>query len=529
MTRPQTGGGGDERQVRIAKLEQLREDGMLPYPDRYDRTHTLAEALALGESLGIEPGESAPEDSPVLRIAGRVVALRAMGRLSFGHLQDHTGRLQFALNQRVLGKGACKRFLKRVDLADHVGLEGRFLRTRRGEITLNVTGWRMLSKALRPLPAKWHGLHDQETRWRQRYLDLIVNPETRERFRVRGEVVRALRRYLEANDFVEVETPVLAPTASGALARPFVSHHNALDMEVYLRIAPETYLKRLIVGGYDRVFEMARCFRNEGMDPSHLQEFTMLEWYAAYWNYEDNMRFTEALVRHTIEQVCGSLQVQFAGEPVDFGGEWPRRSLRELILEDAGIDIDACPDAESLRAAIAERGIDLERPAEEIARLGRGNLIDRLYKVVSRRKIRGPLFLVGHPADLSPLARRSDDDPGRADRFQLVVCGWEIVNAYSELIDPLEQRRRLEEQAAARAAGDEEAMAAEEDYLVAMEHGMPPVSGFGMGIDRFCALLTGAENLRDVVFFPLMRPLAGPEGRAASAEATRPEPETASS
>jgi lysyl-tRNA synthetase class 2 len=511
----------NEREVRLEKLERFREEGINPYPDRYERTHTLEDARAHGEVLSPEPGEPASEEQPELRVAGRVMAYRAMGRLSFGHVQDHTGRMQFALNQKVLGKPLCKRFQKWIDLGDHVGLTGRLFRTKRGELTLDVTSWELLGKALRPLPSKWHGLQDQEARWRQRYLDLLMSDETRERFRKRAEVVRVMRRFLEDHAFIEVETPVLAAKASGAMARPFVAHHNALNMEVFLRIAPETYLKRLVIGGYDRVYEMARCFRNEGMDPSHLQDFTMLEWYAAYWNYVDNMDFTERLIKHTIEEVCGSLQVEFGGRTVDFSGPWPRKTLRDVVLEDSGIDIEAHGDAASLREAIRAAGVDLERSEEEIASLGRGNLIDRLYKVVSRRKINDPLFITSHPADLSPLARRSDDNPARADRFQLVVCGWEVVNAYSELVDPIDQRQRLEEQAAAKAAGDVEAMATEEDYLLAMEHGMPPISGFGLGIDRFCALLTGAENLRDVVFFPLMRPTPATGGsqEVAGAEA----------
>ncbi len=386
------------------------------------------------------------------------------------------------------------------------------------------------AKALRPLPEKWHGLQDQELRWRQRYLDLVMNEETRERFRKRTRVVKVMREFLDAHGFEEVETPVLVPHASGAMARPFVARHNALDMDVYLRIAPETYLKRLIVGGYDRVYEFARCFRNEGMDPSHLQDFTMLEWYAAYWNFADNMDFTERLVQHTLERVAGGLKLSFAGKETDFSGTWPRRRLRDIIAEDCGIDIDRERTADDLREAMRRAGIRLELKPGEVERLSRGNLIDQLYKKVSRPKIANPVFVTSHPADLSPLARRNDENPEVADRFQLVVHGWEIVNAYSELVDPIDQRRRLEEQAAARRQGDEEAMVMEEDYLVAMEYGMPPVSGFGMGIDRFCALLTGQENLRDVVLFPLMRPLesydlggagpGGPEkgvGRAGSA------------
>lgn len=505
---------------RLERIEALRARGENPYPDRFARTHTLQAARAYGESLGIEAGQDGPDDAEVVRIAGRMVAYRAMGKLSFGALQDVEGRLQFALNQRVLGKEVCKRFRKEMDLGDFLGFEGHLFRTRRGELTLQVESYQLLGKALRPLPEKWSGLKDREACWRQRYLDLIANPTSRARFRLRAQLIRTLRTYLDEHGFLEVETPILVSKPSGALARPFRSHHRALDLEVFLRIAPETYLKQLIVGGFDRVYEMARCFRNEGMDPSHLQDFTMLEWYAAYWNYQDNMDFTERLLKHAIEALKGGLQVEFAGKQTSFETPWPRVRLRDLIERDSGVDIDRCETADALREAMRENGIRLELPSEEVLAMGRGSLVDQLYKKVSRPKIENPVFVTSHPADLSPLARRNDENPSIVDRFQLVVHGWEIVNAYSELVDPIDQRRRLEEQAGARAAGDEEAMGVDEDYLLAMEHGMPPISGFGLGIDRLAALLSGAENLRDVVLFPLLRPLSvGGGGEDGVAEA----------
>jgi lysyl-tRNA synthetase class 2 len=496
------------REIRLEQIASLRERGINPYPDRFDRSHSLAEARALGESLGLEAGEDAPEDAEVIRVAGRLIAFRAFGRLSFASLQDVDARLQFALNARVLTKPVCKQFPKDISVGDFVGVHGKLFRTKKGELTVNVESYQLLGKALRPMPEKWAGLKNQELRWRHRYVDLIANADTRKRFKQRSQVVRVMRAMLDDNDFFEVETPILVNKPSGALARPFTSHHNSLDLNVFLRIAPETYLKRLIVGGFDRVYEFARCFRNEGMDPSHLQDFTMLEWYAAYWNYEDNMAFTEKLIQHTIQEVCGQLTVEFGGVTTDFGGTWPRVPLRDMILEGSGVDIFEHDTAEGIRTAMADQGIRLELPAEEVQKLGRGNLIDQLYKKVARPKITNPVFVTQHPADLSPLARRNDDDPSRVDRFQLVVHGWEIVNAYSELVDPIDQRERLEEQSAARDAGDEEAMDVDEEYLLAMEYGMPPISGFGLGVDRFCALLTGQDNLRDVVLFPLLRPLA---------------------
>lgn len=484
----------DQVQARIQKLRALAEAGVPVYPERYERTHTLEEAMSL------------PEGAAGVRLAGRLVSMRAFGKLTFGHLHDLKGRLQVAFERQSLGDEAYERFQRYVDVGDFIGAEGEIFRTRTGELTLRAQGLTFLGKAIRPLPEKWHGLVDIEACYRQRYLDLIMNEETRRRFLLRTRAIGALREYFDAQGFLEVETPVLQARASGALARPFVSHHRALDMEVFLRIAPETWLKRLIAGGYDRVYELARCFRNEGISTQHLQDFTMLEYYAAYWNYEDSMRFTRELVQHVLRQVLGSLALKFRGHDVDFSGEWERVSFRDLLLRDAGVDIARLREAGDLLAEIRRRGIALE--AEDPARLGRAALIDALYKAVSRPKIVQPTFLTGHPIEISPLARRSDRDPAVVDRFQLVVSGWEIVNAYSELVDPFDQRRRLEEQARARAAGDEEAMVMEEEYLQAMEYGMPPISGWGMGIDRFVALLAGEENLKQVVLFPLLRPLS---------------------
>ncbi len=491
------------RALRLRKLDELRARGVNPYPDRYERTHSVAEARTEGERTAPPAGEWPPADAAVLRLAGRLMAFRDMGKLTFGQLRDHSAGIQVALSQKDVGAESYKDFLRLIDVGDFLAVEGSLFRTRTGELTVKVQRWRLLGKALRPLPEKWHGLKDQELCWRHRYLDLSTNEETRARFRLRSAVVRELRAFLDRHGFEEVETPVLMPHPSGALAKPFVAHHNSLAMDVFLRIAPETYLKRLIVGGYDRVYEIARCFRNEGMDPSHLQDFTMLEWYAAYWNYVDNMGFTERLLKHVLEATRGSLRVSFGGVETDFSGDWPRRSIRELIRERCGVDLARHETADALRAEIAARGVRLE----DALKLGRGNLIDALWKKVARPHVTSPTFVIQHPADLSPLARRNDDDPAIVDRFQLVVNGWEIVNAYSELVDPVDQTRRLEEQAAARERGDEEAMVFEADYIAAMEYGMPPISGFGLGVDRFVALLSGQENLRDVVFFPLLRPM----------------------
>lgn len=482
----------DLRDLRVGKLDRLRAAGIPTYPERFERTHSLAEAASL------------PEGTEGLRLAGRLVAVRTFGKLTFAHLQDRSGRLQVALRPEELPAEAWQAFHELFDRGDFVGAEGSIFRTKTGEVTLAVRRLHFLGKALLPLPEKWHGLKDTELRQRRRYLDLLMSDETRERFRMRTKVLRTLRTFLDAHGFEEVETPVLQTVPSGASARPFITHHNALDLDVYLSISPETWLKRLVVGGYERVYEIARCFRNEGMDPSHLQDFTMLEFYVAYWSYEDNLRFTEKLMRHLLKEVLGKETLDWRGRVIDFSGEWPRVDMGTLLRERTGIDLARCPTADELRGAIAAKGIKLERTD-----LGRGALIDALYKATVRDDLIQPCFLTGIPSDILPLARRNDRDPSLADCFQLLVNGWEIVKAYSELVDPIEQRRRFEDQEKERARGDEEAMFVDEEYLLAMEHGMPPVSGWGMGIDRLCALLSGSDSLRDVVFFPLLRPKGG--------------------
>lgn len=493
MTADRTTPGGEQRGVRVAKLERLRAEGIAPWAERFERTHSLAQARAL------------PEGTEGVCVAGRITGMRVMGRLSFATLQDQSGRCQVWVQLDEVGEHFYKQVWKKlVDIGDFIGVSGYTAVTKTGEPTVAASEVTFLGKALRPLPEKFHGLTDRELSYRQRYLDLMTNRGTLERFLLRTRIVRAMRTFLEEHGFEEVETPVLQTRTSGAAARPFRTHHNAFDMDVSLRIAPETWLKRLIVGGYDRVFEFARCFRNEGLDPSHLQDFTMLEFYAAYWNYEDNMDFTRELIQHTLRECMGTLKLEVGGRSVDFSGEWPRVRFRDLLLRDSGIDIEKEGTVQELRDAV--RGCGIELADVDIDKLGYGSLADQIYKKVSRPRLVDPVFVIGHPVELSPLARRNHDEPELADRFQLVVRGWEVVNAYSELVDPLDQRARLEAQASLRAWGDEEAMEMDEDYLQAMEYGMPPVSGFGLGVDRFTALVTDQENLRDVVLFPLMKP-----------------------
>lgn len=482
----------EQMQVRMGKISAIREVGQHPYAQRFEKTHSLEDALEL------------PDDTAGVKVAGRVLSLRYFGKLAFGHLYDIDGRLQFALQKTELGE-AFAQFKNLVDIGDFVGIEGKMMTTKKGEKTINVESFTFLSKSLRPLPEKFHGLTDPELRLRRRYLDLIMSEESRERFKMRTRIIRTIRNFLDDSDFTEIDTPVLTNKATGALARPFVTHNNALDIDVYLRIAPETYLKRAIAGGFNRVYEFARSFRNEGVDASHLPDFTLLEYYVAYWNYEDNMDFTEKLLKHLLQEVTGGLEITYEDTKINFDGEWPRVSFRDLILKDCGIDIDKYATKEDLQKEIDRQGIIFETDVN-VSKAGRGTLIDLLYKKVSRPKLVDPVFITHHPLDLSPLARSNDENPSVVDRFQLVVNGWEVVNAYSELVDPVDQAARFRQQAEARAHGDTETMDIDKDFLLCMEYGMPPISGWGMGIDRIIALLTNAGTLRDVVLFPLLRP-----------------------
>jgi lysyl-tRNA synthetase class 2 len=482
----------DQMIVRQEKIAQLRAIGEHPFSERYERTHQLKEAACL------------PDGTTNIRLCGRVVGLRTFGKLAFAHIFDVSGKLQLALQKNKLAD-RFTHFMKLVDIGDFVGVEGEIITTKTGEKTLDISAWTFLSKALRPLPEKFHGITDPEMRLRQRYLDMIMTPEVMERFKTRTRIIKTIRDFLDANGFMEIDTPVLTNKACGALARPFVTHNNALDIDVYLRIAPETYLKRAIAGGLDRVYEFARSFRNEGVDASHLPDFTLLEYYCAYWNYIDNMNFTEKLLKHLLTAITGGLHLTYETTAISFVGDWPRISFRDLILRDCGIDINQWHTKDDLLAQIKAKGITFE-DSIDIKKAGRGTLIDLLYKKVSRPKIINPLFVTHHPLDLSPLARKNDADETVVDRFQLVVNGWEIINAYSELVDPLDQAGRFQQQAGARAGGDMETMETDMDFLRCMEYGMPPISGWGMGVDRVIALLTNAQTLRDVVLFPLLRP-----------------------
>ena len=479
----------------IVRREKLNEIAKVcnPYPERYEITHSLKEASTL------------PDETKGVRVAGRIVFMRKMGKLSFVRLRDIEGDLQISIKIDLVGEEKYQFFKTLVDVGDFLGAEGEIFTTHTGEKTLRVSSFEFLGKALKPLPEKFHGVTDPELCYRERYLDLIMNEETRKRFLLKYEFIKEIRRYLEDKGYIEIETPVLSNKASGALAKPFIAHHNALDIDVYLRIAPETYLKRAIIGGFTKVFEIARCFRNEGIDSTHLQDFTMLEGYGAYLNYQDNMTLMEDMLKTVVSKVFGTLQVKIGDKTIDFSKKWEQVTFRDVLLKYADIDILEFNDKEKLLNEIKRRKIELDTDAD-LNTIGFGNLVDVLYKKVARPHMIEPVFLTEHPIALSPLARANDDNKEITDRFQLVINGAEIINGYSELVDPSEQQRRLEEQARLKSDGDEEAMMMDMDYIMAMETGMPPISGWGIGIDRVIQVLTDTPNIKDNVLFPLMRP-----------------------
>ncbi len=480
------------KRVRLEKEDKLKELGISVHPERYEITHSLKEASELEEGV------------KNVRVAGRVMSKRKMGKISFMDLRDIEGKIQLVFKRDDLGEENYKLLHSTVDIGDFIGVEGDTFVTQAGEKSIQVKSYEFLGKALRPLPEKFHGISNQEMLYRERHLDLIMNEDTKKRFLLRSQFIKLMREFLWSKGFIEVDTPVLQNTASGATARPFITHHNTYDADVYLRISPELTLKKLVVGGFTNVFEIARDFRNEGISVNHLQDFTMVEGYSAYFNYKDNMKLMREMIIYIIGKLFdGNLVVNISGKDIDFGCEWDEVSFRELLIKDCGIDIDKYPTAKELLDEIRNQKIQLE--VENIESLGRGNLIDQLYKKVSRPYIIKPTFLTGHPIDLSPLARSNDENPNITDRFQLIVNGQEIINGYSELVDSQEQERRLIEQNKLKDNGDEEAMSIDHEYIKAMEYGMPPISGWGLGIDRFLQFLTSSYNIRDVVLYPLLK------------------------
>lgn len=480
------------KKVRLEKEEKLKELGVNIHPERYEVTHALKEARLLEDG------------TKNVRVAGRVMSKRKMGKISFMDLRDIEGKIQLVIKRDDIGEETYKILHSTIDVGDFIGVEGEIFTTQAGEKSLQVANYEFLGKAIRPLPEKFHGISNQELMYRERHLDLIMNDDTKKRFLLRSNFIKLMREFLWEKGFIEVDTPVLQNTASGATARPFITHHNTYDADVYLRISPELTLKKLIVGGFTNVFEIARDFRNEGISVNHLQDFTMIEGYSAYYNYKDNMKLLRDMVIYIISKLFdGNTTVNISGTDIDFGQEWDEVSFRDLLIKDCGIDINEYPTAKELLEEIRNRGIQLED--DNIENLGRGNLIDLLYKKVSRPYIIKPTYLTGHPTDLSPLARSNDDNPDYVDRFQLIVNGQEIINGYSELVDSEEQEKRFIEQNALKENGDEEAMSIDHEYIKAMEYGMPPISGWGLGIDRFLQFLTSSYNIRDVVLYPLLK------------------------
>lgn len=480
----------EQELVRREKVKNIKN----PYPEKYEVNYSIKDASKL------------PDEVTNVKVAGRIILMRKMGKMSFLTIGDIEGRIQISVKVDMIGEDAYEEFKANFDLGDFIGVCGETFTTHTGEKTIRASEITFLGKALKPLPEKFHGLEDIEMIYRNRYVDLIMNEDSKVKFLLRSKFIREIRNYLDEKGYIEIETPILNNKASGATAKPFVTHHNALDIPLYLRIAPETYLKRAIVGGFTKVFEIARCFRNEGMDATHLQDFTMIEGYGAYLNYRDNMVFLREMLQTIILKLFGSLQIKIGGTDVDLSGEWEEVSFRELILKYSNIDIDEYNTKEKLLEKIKQEKIEIDSEVP-LENLGYGNLVDQLYKKVARPHLINPVFLTKHPISLSPLARANDDNPNLTDRFQLVINGAEIINAYSELVDPVEQEKRLLHQASLKASGDEEAMSMDYDYIEAMEYGMPPISGWGMGIDRLLQLLTNSDNIKDCVLFPLMRPL----------------------
>lgn len=483
----------------VGKACELLDAGVPLYPNDFVRRHDAGSVHAEYEALGESELEEVDTE---FSLAGRMMSSRSFGKVIFFHIMDRTGRLQCYAEKSVMGDAAFSQF-KKLDVGDIVGVTGKLFRTKTGELTLRCFTARLLSKSFRALPDKHSGLTDVEARYRQRYVDLVMNPRAREIFRKRSRIVREFRRFMEQKGFTEVETPMMHAVAGGATARPFVTHHNALDIELYLRVAPELYLKRLIVGGLERVFEINRCFRNEGIDTRHNPEFTSCEFYWAYATYKELMDFTEQLFAHIAYEVCGSTVITYQGQEIDLTpGRWTRMTYHEALEKVGGHAPEFYNDMESVRAYLRSRG---EKFLESE---GIGKLQSRLFDLDVEDKLVQPTFIYAYPEEISPLARRNDADPSLTDRFEIFICGCEYGNAFSELNDPVDQRLRFEAQVAAKAAGDDEACPLDNDYLRALEYGMPPTAGEGIGIDRLTMLLTDEPAIREVILFPLLRPEA---------------------
>jgi lysyl-tRNA synthetase class 2 len=492
------------RDTRLEKANTLEQLGQGPYALTFEPSHRMAELQA--DHADLPNGE---ERELSVAVAGRVMTRRVMGKLAFFTLADETGTIQLFLEKAGLEaqqEGWFKQITSLVDAGDWLGVSGTLRRTDRGELSVKVSDWRMLSKSLQPLPDKWHGLADVEKRYRQRYLDLIVSPQSRETFRRRALLVSGIRRWLDERQFLEIETPVLQSEAGGADARPFITHHNTLDLPLYLRIATELHLKRLVVGGFERVYELGRIFRNEGMSTRHNPEFTSVEVYQAYSDYIGMMELTEAMIAEVCQQVCGGTRIHYQGTDIDLTPPWRRATMHELVEEATGLNFEAFTSREQAAAAMEAAGLEVPGAADSV-----GRLLNEAFEQRVEASLIQPTFVTDYPIEISPLARKHRSKPGLVERFELFIVGRETANAFSELIDPVDQRQRLEAQQARKAAGDLEAQGLDEDFVHALEVGMPPTGGLGIGIDRLVMLLTDSPSIRDVIAFPLMRPESRPD------------------
>lgn len=498
-------------QIRRDKLSQLQQEGQDPFQlTKYDVDHHAAEIKE--QFAHLEPEE---ESGVTVSVAGRMMSKRVMGKASFSDLQDKTGTIQLYVRRDLIGEEAYTKYKKMLDIGDVVGVKGEIFRTKKGELSVKASEVTLLSKSLRPLPEKFHGLTDTDTRYRQRYLDLIVNPEVRDTFIKRSQIIREIRNFLDNQGFMEVETPMLVSNAGGAAARPFETHYNALNEDVKLRISLELYLKRLIVGGLERVYEIGRVFRNEGVDTRHNPEFTLMELYQAYTDYNGMMDLTENMFRHVAQKVCGTTLIPYAEEMIDLGKPFERMTMLEAVKKYAGVDFDEIPDTEAAKKLADEKGIHYE------ARHTKGDILNLFFEEYVEEHLIQPVFIMDHPVEISPLTKRKPDKPDYVERFELFIYGREMCNAYSELNDPIDQRQRFADQEKLLAQGDEEANHTDEDFLNALEIGMPPTGGIGYGIDRLVMLLTNSGSIRDVLLFPTMKTLNG--GKAENGAGTKTE------
>ncbi len=485
----------DQMLVRRQKMESLREEGIDPFGHRFERTHQSAE---LHELFDPRTKEELEEMGLTASVAGRIVTKRGKGKVGFAHLQDREGRIQIYVRKDQVGDEPYDVF-KHADLGDFFGVTGQIMKTDTGEVTIKPTEITILSKALRPLPDKYHGLTNVEQRYRQRYLDLISNQESFDRFTKRSKIISEIRRYLDGLGYLEVETPVLHNQAGGAAARPFITHHNALDIDLYLRIALELHLKRLIVGGMEKVYEIGRVFRNEGIDTTHNPEFTMMECYTAYTDYRDVMDLTEGIIRTVAEKTLGTTSITYGGAPVDLGSDFRRVHMADAVKEKTGVDFWQEMSIEQARQYAKEHNVEITDA------MAVGHILNEFFETFVEETLQQPTFVYGHPVEVSPLAKKNPEDSRFTDRFELFIVGREFANAFTELNDPIDQRERFEEQEREREAGNDEAHGVDEDFLEALEYGMPPTGGLGIGIDRLVMLLTDAQSIRDVLLFPTMR------------------------